>query len=157
MRVRPHLTTLWKTDDPEQSFLYVVCLEATFLHARALVEFLVGRPNGRGPTGRKRPPSDIGANLLLPEWDDDLTRVDVAELDAFCHKLDGALAHLSKRRIQPEMQMEVWVPDINRLYRGLFKYQRALDAAGSAVAAPLLNALNQAGGPISLSDLLSGD
>jgi hypothetical protein len=149
MRLRPHLVRLWQAPDPEDAILYVAVLESILVHFRCLTEFLIGRPDlKRGK--RKRPESDIGANLLIPDWDDRLAATaptDVTKLDEFVRQVDGAVVHLSKRRIQPDTQIEVFVPYINLMYRGLFGFVAELRDTGSSIAEPLLGALNDGGGP----------
>ena len=60
--------------------LYHASLEATLIHSRLLIEFLIGRRRKNGPY---RNSNDIGANDLIPNWDD-RTELDVAGLYDFC-------------------------------------------------------------------------
>jgi hypothetical protein len=122
------------------SLTYVAALEACLVHTRNLIEFLVGRPQEKA--GRKRPASDFGADLLLPGWDDPeiLKQLEVDKLDEFRYNLDGVLVHMSKRRNLLDAQVDVWVPYINILWRGLYAFAQALTKAGSSVG-PRLEAL----------------
>lgn len=122
------------------SHTYVAALEACLIHTRNLIEFLVGRPQDK--PGRKRPTSDFGADLLLPGWDQPaiLEQLEVGKLDEFRYKLDGVLVHMSKRRNQSETQIDVWIPYMNILWRGLYAFAKELTKAGSSVG-PRLEAL----------------
>jgi hypothetical protein len=130
MELRPYLVRLGETGP---AILYVACLESCLLHARILIEFVVGRPRGDGRLGRKRPTSDVGADALLPDWDEHLEHVEVDTLDAFRYQFDGHLSHFSRRRSRPDDQVESFVHEINVLCRGLLAFANELVAAESTV------------------------
>jgi hypothetical protein len=73
--------------------IWAACLEATLLHARALIEFVAGRPS-RGGGRRGRNSNDFDPRCFLPSWQ----LADSARFDADLGLIDAHLAHLSKRR-----------------------------------------------------------
>lgn len=68
------------------------CLEATLFHARALIEFIAGRPRENGR--RSWSPRDIDPTCFLPGWQ----LCEPAHFDVRLGLIDAHLAHLSKRR-----------------------------------------------------------
>jgi hypothetical protein len=68
------------------------CLEATLLHARALIEFVAGRP--RRDNRRGRSSRDFDPTCFLPGWQ----LLEPERFDTYLGLIDAHLAHLSKRR-----------------------------------------------------------
>jgi hypothetical protein len=123
-------------DEQGPAMLRVACLEACLLHARLLIEFLVGRRSGRKS-------SDFGANDLLPEWDAHASeKVDVSALHLFLDQLDKALAHLSKTRVVEDGRPESWAIDgTNLVFKSLRVFALELVNAASYPGEALVIAL----------------
>ena len=124
-------------DDEGPPMLWAACLEASLVHARVLIEFLVGRRSGR-----KR--SDFGANNLLPEWDAQVGegKADIEALWLFLDRLDKALADLSKDRVVEDERAETWALDgANLVFKSVKVFSLELVNAGSQVGEPLICAL----------------
>ena len=125
--------------DPDggPAMLYAACLEAMLVHCRSLIEFLIGRPRGRGRSDR-----DFGANALLPDWDNN-NPLDTDGLADFLDGLDVALAHLSMRRIeQADRPSFSVVEGVNLTHRSLKQFVTALEDADSSVAPVLRIAID---------------
>ena len=108
--------------------LYVACLESMLLHCRVLIEFLIGRPHGRG---RNR--NDFGAPDLLPAWDD-RAEIDVDGLSDFCDILDKVLAHLSLLRLEDHDGRIDVLDGVNLTFRSMKLFVLALETADSPAA-----------------------
>jgi hypothetical protein len=124
-------------DEEGPPMLWAACLEACLVHARLLIEFLVGRRRGRMD-------SDFGANDLLPEWDAHVSdgKLDAEALWEFLDRLDKTLAHLSKDRVAEDDRPDTWALDgVNLVFRSVKVFALALTDAESQVSEPLIYAL----------------
>jgi hypothetical protein len=85
-------TYIEKYHDGGPAIVAAACLEATLLDARALIEFVAGRPRGEGRRGRSA--RDFDPTNFLPGWQ----LQEPARFDPYLSLIDAHLAHLSKRR-----------------------------------------------------------
>jgi hypothetical protein len=108
---------------PGEKLVEIALLESCLLHARALVEFLVGRNDGRG--GRWWDRRHMRPSQFAPAWQAADTAI--GPLDAAKDTLNEYLAHLTVERTQqvnaPQTPAQVtrWVKDlvnhVNAIYR----------------------------------------
>lgn len=85
-------TYIKKYHESGPTLVAAACLEATLLHARALIEFVAGRP--RRDNRRGRSSRDFDPTCFLPGWQ----LLEPERFDAYLGLIDAHLAHLSKRR-----------------------------------------------------------
>lgn len=101
-------------------------LEAMLVHARILIEFLVGRPPRRGSSTRYRHPDDIQPmDFLGVDWFDE------GDLQPMLDDLDTQIVHLTKTRARISEARRQWVyGNVGRqLCLGLERFLRVLDPA----------------------------
>ena len=105
---------------PGPTAVHIACLEATMIHGRLLVEFLVGRD--------RRHPNDVQPSDFLPDWE----HPDPSRLRRHLPMIDRHLAHLSKDRADgttaPPGYLTELVDDVRA---GMELFVQALTKAGS--------------------------
>ena len=106
---------------------YTAAIESCLVHARLLIEFLVGRPKKNGP-GRSRESSDIKPSMFVDSWDP----VDRDRFDVFLDRLDKHLVHLSKERATISVDDGRWALDeIPRILGVMTEFALELEKAKS--------------------------
>jgi hypothetical protein len=107
--------------------LKIACLESCLVHARLIIEFLMGRPKKNAP-GRNRDRHDIRPSLFLGDWH----AADETIFDVFLDRLDKHLVHLSKDRGTISVDDGSWaLSEVPRILHELNRFAQALTAAGS--------------------------
>lgn len=72
---------------------YAAAVESSLIHARLLIEFLMGRPK-KNSAARSRKPGDIKPSMFVTSWNP----TDRDRFDIFLGRLDRHLVHLTKER-----------------------------------------------------------
>ena len=118
----------------------IACLEATLLHARALIEFLFGRPKPDGT--RKRMRSDESPARFGTDW----VPNDPTAFDSWLDLVDKHLMHLSTNRVGAEgTAPDYYLTDIvDNLLIAVEDFVKALERDGSAQLLQFQVALQQA-------------
>jgi hypothetical protein len=101
-------------------------LESTLLHARVLIEFLIGR-DGNG--------KDIRADELCPGWLTDATARE--DLERRLKAIDQHLAHLSRARVTEGKQVWPYPRIVRELVGHMHRYHKTMKAAGILFAASI--------------------
>ncbi len=131
---------LLRFDDDNWQIPMVACLEATLLHARALIEFLFGRPRSDG--SRHRKPSDRSPGRFGTTW----VASDPTAFDDWLDLIDRHLMHLSINRVATNGSApEYYLTDIvDGLLAAVQDFVRGLERDGSAQQEQFRAALQQA-------------
>jgi hypothetical protein len=127
-------------DDDKVQIPMVACQEATLLHARALIEFLFGRPRSNG--SRYRKPSDESPARFGTTW----VSSDPTAFDDWLDLIDKHLVHLSTNRVGANGSVpEYYLTDIvDGLLAALEDFVKGLESDGSAQQMQFRAALQQA-------------
>jgi hypothetical protein len=99
-------------------------LESTLLHARNLIEFLIGAQIGRGRT------TDVRAQVFVPQW-----AMDDAAVSALGDRLgviDKHLAHLTWARVSEGKQLWPYPGIVREIVEHMREYHKAMKASGVA-------------------------
>lgn len=115
---------------------YTPAVESCLVHARLLIEFLMGRPKKNG-IGRTRDSGDIKPSMFLDSWDP----ADKDRFDVFLDRLDKHLVHLSKQRGTITVDDGRWAMDeIPRILGVMTEFAIELQKAGSLHAYAVMSA-----------------
>jgi hypothetical protein len=121
----PPLVVKFEAEGP--AVLMVACLESCLLHARLVIEFLMGRPK-KNSLGRNRDRHDIRPSLFLGDWH----AADETVFDTYLDRLDKHLVHLSKDRGTISVDDGSWaLSEVPQILREMEKFAQALTVAGS--------------------------
>jgi len=115
---------------------YTAAVESCLIHARLLIEFLMGRPKKNG-TGRSRESSDIKPSMFIDSWDPK----DRDRFDTFLTRLDRHLVHLTKERGTVAPDDGSWARvEIPKILGVMTEFGLALEKAKSQHADAVLSA-----------------
>jgi hypothetical protein len=122
----PALVTRFDAQGP--ATLKIACLESCLVHARLLIEFLMGRPKKDGSGRTRRDPGDIRPSMFTDSWHPP----DMTMFDVYLDRLDKHLVHLSKDRGTMAVDDGGWAMDeIPRILKAMADFAQVLIANGS--------------------------
>lgn len=129
-----------KFDTEGPAVLKVATLESCLVHARLIIEFLMGRPKSNGNGRQNRHPGDIRPSMFTDSWHPTHPTM----FDAYLNRLDKHLVHLTTERGTVTVDDGSWaMNEVSKILRAMEAFALVLTTEGSRHGPTIDSACNR--------------